>query len=95
MNREGILLLFVTFLGACDIIACEGPGGPLGPVELADAEYELQTLFQSNDSLSFGAAQDLSMVVDRAAGTVTLSYQKEGESVQEVWRITSSEFIGG
>ena len=94
MNRCGACLLFVSFLAACDI-GCAGPGGPLGPVDLTDAEYGLQTLFQSNDSLPFGTAQDLSMVVDRAAGTVTLSYQKEGGSVQEVWRITSSEFIGG
>jgi hypothetical protein len=33
------------------------------------------------------------MVVDRAAGTVTIRYERDAQEIVEVWRITSSYFM--
>ena len=87
-----ISVALVTLLAACGA-ECGGPAGPLGPVDLADGLYRMETLFQPADTLPFGAQHAVQLEVDRSAGTVALVYRQDGKSVREVWRIEASEYV--
>lgn len=92
MTRIVRLLLLLCSLTACGGSECVGPTEPLEAIFLAAGEYSVQTIFARSDLLPLASSDDLRLVVDRHAGTVTLIYSNEGSIIREVWRIGQSEF---
>ena len=90
--RPWLLLPLIGLLG-CDRDSCgNGDGGGFGPpaeVLVESGAYTAQDPVALDSPHAGG--RDFSLDVNRAAGLVTVRYERDGQIVEEIWQITSQE----
>ena len=88
--RLGLLMSLVGLFG-CNGDSCGGVEPPVD-VLLESGAYAAPAPY--TDALGFfphAAGGNFSLVIDKEGGRVTVQYEREGQIVEEVWRITAQE----
>ena len=94
MKAQRWLLLPLIGLLGCDPGCGDGPLSP--PVEMLveSGAYTAQNWYNTNTpNLPHTGGRAFTLDVDREAGSVTVRYERDGQIVEETWRITSSAFF--
>lgn len=92
---RGMALAFAIGVGNLALGACwgtcgiGGPGSILEPV--VSAQYQAAAAGAAGVVFPWlGAEEDAEVKIDRDAGTVVVSYRRDGALVVETWRVTGS-----
>ena len=96
MKAQPWLLLPLIGLLGCNGDSCGGGGsGPLFDALVESGVYAAENPYPEVDffdvTIPHTGGRDFTVDVDRAAGLVTVRYERDGQIVEEIWRITSQE----
>ncbi len=84
-----------SLLPLIGLLGCGGDncgGGPLPPpVEMLVESGAYAAHDAAVPGYPHSGGRDLSLDVDREGGRVTVRYERDGQIVEEIWRITSQE----
>lgn len=87
-NKSMLCGLLVLALGGCGLTwKCPDTGGQPSP--LLSGTYEGDVYDNRNDPFSVTVKK--TVVIDREAGTATISFVREGKQVVETWKLSPQE----